>query len=98
MCEEAYNKRTEMDGKTRVQRIDSNETKKTEKVEDRGGNGGALYQALASHLYRIPDGLFGLIPQSAEQSRVPLVSTNGQSPPNLVCNAFVTTSRELSTY
>jgi hypothetical protein len=97
MCEEVYNKRTEVDGKTRVQRIETNETKKTEKVEDRGSDG-ELYQPLASHLYRISNGLFGLIPQSAEQSRVPLVSTNGQSPPNLFCNAFVTTSRELSAY
>jgi len=60
----------------------------------KGERGGVLYQALASHLYRVPDNPFGLIPQSSEQSRAP----HGQSLPNIVHNAFVTTSRELVTY
>ena len=57
-----------------------------------------LYQTLTGHLYRVPDSLFGLVPQSAEQPRAPLVSTNGQPPLNLIYNAFVTTPRELTTY
>jgi len=55
-----------------------------------------LYQTLTSHLYGIPDGLFGLVPQPAEQSRNPLVSTDGQSPLDLIHNAFVATPREMS--
>ena len=66
--------------------------------EKQNEGGAMLYQALAGHLYRVPDGLFSLVPKSAKQSPASLVSTNSKSPSNLVHNAFVTLSREMSTY
>jgi len=88
MREGAYYKRTR--GKRNI------EQKGSDKNE--GGLGVVLHQALAGHLYRVPDNLFGLVPQSAEKARVPLISANSQPPPNLIHNTFVTTSGELSTY